>query len=93
MKKVIISVLAIAGVCCYLDKTDKSLNDITSNDNVKSTFESMKKVGNIINNSEVYNNVKDTAITFIDDIKTNPKVKEITDNTVDAVTEFVEKIK
>lgn len=93
MKKIIISVLAIAGVCCYLDKTDKSLDDITSNDNVKSTFESMKKAGNFINNNEVCNNIKDTAITLVDDIKTNPRVKKVTDDVIDSIDEFIEKMK
>ena len=93
MKKLIVSVLAIAGVCCYLDKTDKSLDDITSNDNVKSTFENMKKAGNYINNNEVVNNVKDTVITIADDVRNSPEAKKVADNVVTTVGEFIDKLR
>lgn len=93
MKKIIVSVLAIAGVCCYLDKTDKKLDDITSNDNVISTFEGMKKAGSFINNNEVYNTVKDTTISLLNDIKTNPKVQEISHNALNSINELIEKTK
>lgn len=93
MKKIIVSIIAIVGVCCYLDKADKKLNDITSNDNVVYVFEGMKKAGNIINNSEAYENIRNTTSTMVNSVKENPEVKDTAKEVYNTVNIIIEKIK